>query len=351
MASNVPRTTSHLAYVPAFDGLRAIAVISVMVYHAEHGAWFTGGWAAVDIFFVLSGFLITSNLKREIDTTGSLRLGRFYARRFLRLMPALWLMLAVDLASYFVRYHNEYIVKDVVFSLFYIMNWVRALSSLGGDELGHLWSLSIEEQFYIVWPAVFLVLKPALRKPILIICISTIILWRLYLLYTGSSIERTYNGFDTHSDGLLIGCFLALIPSRPSRDKYAAKLMVFPLLGLILIILFLRYDAPFTHWVGLSIASLLSAWIISGLQQKNLPSAILAHRIPVFVGKISYGLYLWHNPIIFVLKPKIHHFSTPILLSLSFAAAIFSYYVVEQPFLRLKSRVEPIPTMSSRSIT
>ncbi len=196
-------------YEPSLDGMRAVAVTCVVAFHATH--WLPGGWAGVDVFFVLSGFLITSLLAQEIEASGSIDLGSFYLRRALRLVPALTVMLLASLAvAVLLPSRTLEDVRAIGLAGTYLMNWNRAFALFPQAWLGHTWSLAMEEQFYLLWPAILLLIRA--RRPVTLISALVVLVtvWRLVLVLSGAPAERTYNGFDTHADGLLIGSALAL---------------------------------------------------------------------------------------------------------------------------------------------
>lgn len=190
--------------IPELDGVRGIAILAVFLNHTQ--PTLSGGFLGVDLFFALSGFLITGILLNEFNRTGSISLRSFYYRRALRLLPALvvFLLVCAPWAHW----------QATTATMFYFANW-HSFEFLG--PLVHTWSLSVEEQFYIAWPVVLLLLlrlklsKTAIAAGLITI-IALIFIWRLYLLKSGASWERAYKGTDTHTEGLLIGCVIALVP-------------------------------------------------------------------------------------------------------------------------------------------
>ena len=237
----------YLGYEPALDGLRAIAILATITVHAAiflpgpWGVWFPGGWIGVDIFFVLSGFLITRLLADEMRRNDGIGLGRFYIRRVLRLLPAYAVMLlAVVLVSACVL-HEPGVYRAAMASIGYIMNWSRAFGWFPQASLGHTWSLSMEEQFYILWPGAFILLRG--RRPLawLLALIAAVVVWRCVLALGGSNPERVYNGFDTHADTLLIGCALAVAQPGAAARRMAGRFAIVPVVL-----------QPFTVPVGIS---------------------------------------------------------------------------------------------------
>ena len=201
-------------YQPALDGVRAIAVLLVMLGHL---GLVSAGGLGVDIFFVLSGYLITAILVSEFSTTGGISLKKFYARRALRILPAVILLLAVLNILVEATQTSEQAHTfqwNSLGALFYIANWLRAFGR-GIGILGHLWSLSIEEQFYLLWPIAlaFLLSRKLKRSQILIVIGFAVVLVnldRIYLYRGIESFNRIYNGLDTRADALLVGCAFGL---------------------------------------------------------------------------------------------------------------------------------------------
>lgn len=332
-------------YVPAFDGLRAIAVSAVVAFHCF---WVKGGWAGFDVFFVLSGFLITRNLKREFADQGRIRLGRFYLRRILRLTPALWALLAVLALLAPFRAHPENTAHALALSVAYLMNWSRAFAWFPDDLLDHTWSLAMEEQFCLLWPILFLAIA---RRPAFWLCAALLLVigWRVALGLQGATYERLYCGFDTHSDGLLQGCLMAVV-EPPSRLRAAAsRLAVIPILGLLSIFIALPIDSMVAQSIGLSVTAVLSAWLILVASGGGVIGRLLSVRPLVFLGRISYGLYLWHFPILVLFQSKMPPVLVPALVAASLLMAILSFVVVERPFLRLKDMVEPAERAARRA--
>jgi peptidoglycan/LPS O-acetylase OafA/YrhL len=214
-----------LKYEPALDGLRAFAVTGVVLAHALPGSrYIPGGGIGVDVFFVLSGFLITRILAREISVTGSIDFKLFYMRRLLRLTPPLAFLLLTELAFEFLT-SSDFATheKAALMSASYLMNWNRAFNWWPQGNLGHTWSLAIEEQFYLIWPALLIFIYP--RRPIrwLSVIIVMVLAWRTYLIHQGASIDRIYNGFDTHSDSLFIGCAVGLFLPSATFSRFCLR--------------------------------------------------------------------------------------------------------------------------------
>ena len=349
-----PPNTFKATYVPALDGLRGVAIVAILIFHLNVPL-FTGGFVGVDIFFVLSGFLITSLLVYEFDASARIQLGHFYLRRLLRLGPALTLMLAVYSAVCLVvlpatqaRVH----LVDAAIAFFYVSNWARALGIHPPDFLGHTWSLGIEEQFYLAWPLVLYTLLRAgmSRGRIALFAIAIAIacwLTRVGYLLNGKAIERIYNGLDTRADCLMIGCALGTVLASGLLDDAArstlrrALSVATPLAILWLVVFAVNGDwqSRWIYYWGLTGIALAAATMILDvmIDPGGRLATVLSSRWLVFTGSISYGLYLWHYPIYRALGAldlggwAVFAIGVPA----SFAIATLSYRFVERPILSL----------------
>ncbi|WP_218061982.1 acyltransferase family protein [Endobacter medicaginis] len=351
--SGAPQTTEPLrGHVRALDGLRAVAVGLVMLVHVSNRR-FPGGDVGVDIFFVLSGFLITSILMRELRERGSIHLGAFYLRRALRLMPALVFMVIGDLLmTRFMGAGSAHPVWDAVAALTYTMDVLRASSNYHSwTTLGHTWSLAVEEQFYLLWPWLLLGLTrlgARWRLPALGGAIVAIALWRTHLLLTAPDFARVYFGFDARADQLLIGCALSLwlVQHGAARESVGALARAWPLaVGLIAVFVLRGAPSdPFALSCTMLGIGLCAAVVILSLSQRpgSRFGRVLSLPPLVLLGKWSYGIYLWHFTLLVHLRMD-PHLQLKVLASipLSIAMAALSYHVVERPFLRLKDRFEP----------
>jgi peptidoglycan/LPS O-acetylase OafA/YrhL len=328
-------------YQAALDGMRAIAVTAVVFIHAS--PWMPGGFTGVDIFFVLSGFLITTLIVNEINQSGRMNLRQFYIRRILRLAPAFYLLIGVSVVLSIFSKTIDLNLRATLLSAAYLMNWNRAFGLYPETWLGHTWSLAMEEQFYILWPCTLILILR--RRPLIWIMSAIVIVtaWRTHLVLAGADPERTYNGFDTHSDALLIGCALSLWPARGAISDWAAKLAVVPVCALALIFATLAQRTAFAQIAGLPLASLAAAWLIVASLRPGWLRAILSIAPLTYTGRISYGWYLWHAPLIVICKahfPEIAGLNF-VVVPASYLVAVMSYHFVERPFLRLKARFEP----------
>lgn len=337
-------------YVPALDGLRGFAIIIVMIYHA---LWtpITGGFLGVDLFFVLSGYLITSGLISEYRQHNKINFKNFYMRRVLRLLPALVVLLLSTLLYIWFTTPEQFVatLKEAGVAFFYMSNWARAYHLYPLAWFGHTWSLSIEEQFYFLWPILFLGMMNWLKKEskvlgAFILILLSLFLERIYLTYTYFNIHRLYNAFDTRAEALLLGCFLAYFLSHRTIGSKGKKILAtFSFLSLmILFLLFfsLHWKEKGTYLYGLSLAGLCSSILIMELimGEGKFLSYIFHWKIVRYLGKISYGLYLWHFVIYHALK-RWDFTNQEILFyggSLSIIISSLSYNLIERPILSFK---------------
>lgn len=335
--------------IPELDGIRGIAILGVL---GTHSAFLRGGWHGVDIFFVLSGFLITSILISEFEATGSISVGHFYYRRALRLFPALLVYVAAC-ALWAIKTPDVFTVpplKAITSALLYFSNWLLAFvyppdrASLG--PLTHFWSLSIEEQFYFTWPLILLAaLKMRIRWRVIAAVAVTLaiasLLVRFHFRHENASIYRIYMGTDTRADGLLIGCACALIKDKvriPHRLAFAAC-------GVIAFFIFTNPFAS-TYWCWASIFAVSACTGAVLLSVNSAPDAglhsLLSSKALVYFGQRSYSLYLWHFAFTHYLPAQLGFLPGPaaiaVTLALSMCAAELSYRFIEQPFLKFKDR-------------
>ncbi len=351
----VPAEKAPIRRVRALDGVRAIAILAVVAFHAG-APRFANGAAGVIVFFVLSGYLITTLLiQAPIDGRG---LGLFYLRRFLRLFPALAVLLIVLTAFAFLALaaeERDRVLAEVVASGLYVQDFV-----LGSREhiedwgyLGHTWSLAVEEQFYLVWPLVLMALA-ALRTSRRTMLIATVALtvvavsWRCYLSWAGLA-NRVGAGLDGNAESLLVGCSLALVlaGARPERLRDVSADVVSAVAFLVLLVVFTGVvDLPLDTTRLLT--ALLTAVLIAGvvLRPGCRSTRALGWSPLAYVGLLSYGLYLWH-PVVFRFFEDNVDLTTmaqkaawaPVMLAVTAVFTVASYHLVEKPFNRLKDRL------------
>jgi peptidoglycan/LPS O-acetylase OafA/YrhL len=344
-----------LGYTRGLDGIRGLAIIPVMLAHSGLPyIWYRGGFVGVEIFFVLSGFLITTILIQEHDEKGRIHFQRFYAHRFLRLFPALFLLLSAIVFLSILFLHGDALknqLKEAFFMFIYAINWVRAFSFSSTDLLEHGWSLAIEGQFYLLWPALLALLFWLVKdKKKIAACIAGLIvliwMYRITLLAHGASFPRLFNGLDTAGDMLLTGCLLAFVLPAFEKDgtknrvagwlRYAAP---GALLALLLVYLRVTWDSPSVYeWILPVIALSSSILVLTVFFGNGMVKNFLSHPGLVWNGKISYGLYLYHYPIYKLLMHQdasdasVFVFGTIAV----YAVSIASFYLVERPIASLK---------------
>jgi peptidoglycan/LPS O-acetylase OafA/YrhL len=331
--------------------LRAIAVSLVVIDHFGYGSVILGG-LGVSIFFVLSGFLITTLLLRELDTTGDISLKAFFARRSLRIFPAYYIFLAFSAA---VDFHqgDPRIRPVIVPAMFYYLNYYHALHGHSDASVAHAWSLAVEEQFYLLWPVAFLMItrrRPGWLPGLLVAVIGVVAVWRT-LAYTTLGLGQAwaYDAFDCRCDALAAGCLLAVLLRRANINQLLAGCAQrgWPLLLALPAILLIELidQGRFRYSLGFTLNALLIGFVISQLvlKPRALIVRILDARPLSFIGGISYGMYLYH---VWGLQAGWDLTHAHGLLGLlagylgTIAFALISYYAIERPFLSLKKRFE-----------
>jgi peptidoglycan/LPS O-acetylase OafA/YrhL len=331
-------SVQRLGHVPALDGLRGVAIAIVVTYH--YWNWPRGGWLGVDLFFVLSGFLITTLLLEEHARKGRIRFGDFYLRRGRRLFPALAVLLATYLVINAVRGTDA--LGLVAHWGFYTANvyqafWPGTAVHLVG--LNHLWSLAQEEQFYLLWPAALLLVMKLRRPARLLIALAlALALYRAALVLNGASGFRIYFAPDTHADGLVLGSALAFARHkgaalRPTVNGVAAAaILCAPFVAFTI-------SVPRTQMVILPLFEVAALVFVAAAVAGTL-------RLPrplIWLGGISYSLYLWHALVLWAF----HEHHRLAALALSVAAAYASTRWVERPFRRRRAApagaTRPIP--------
>jgi len=313
--------------IEGLDGLRSMAVLSVMAFHSEIPGFFNGGFLGVDVFFVISGFLIASIMMAEIERTGSIALGDFYLKRAKRLLPTLLVVIAACIlfSVFFTPDAIDNLKRDIPPGLLFYSNFWQLVSEQPYFEkygrppaLQHLWSLSIEEQFYLVWPCILILSSKFLNKKIFswltgfFALASAAWMWWLADLYgipSASNPERLYLGTDTHSVGLLVGSCLACTNLNKSltdekRKKILNAIGVMALLVLGSVICLLSESSEGLYRGGFFAVGLATgAVIIAGASRGTVINIIFENSILKAIGKRSYGLYLWHWPVFVSLRP------------------------------------------------
>ncbi|MDR6880293.1 acyltransferase family protein [Bacillus sp. 3255] len=346
-------------YMHGLDGIRALAVLAVIGYHLNW-EWASGGFLGVSVFFVLSGYLIMDMLLEERRKHKRIRLGRFWIRRTRRLLPAMLSMIAAA-AIYLgiTDFHRlQAHLGEFGAAITYTSNWynifhqVSYFESFGPPSpLGHLWSLAIEEQFYLVWPLLLVILSklinPTRGKLLSITLVGAILSFiAMVLIYEpGTDPSRVYLGTDTRAFGLLIGVSLAILfPSAGIASLKKRNQIWIDLTGTIglmaLIYMFIwveEYDRSL-YYGGMLLISIISAFVImAAARPTGVVSKILRFRPLLWIGRRSYSIYLWHFPVILLTNPVDPN--TPsnytlqfLQLTLSILLAAMSYSLIETPF-------------------
>ncbi|WP_246818477.1 acyltransferase family protein [Corynebacterium sp. HMSC072G08] len=360
---------ARLRLVPGLDGLRGLAVLAVVIYHF-FGDVLPGGYLGVDMFFVLSGFLITSLLVREFRVTGRISLKDFWVRRFRRILPAAVTVLVICTAIV-AAIGGDLAVgirEQFLGTLFFVNNWTQIATSqsyFADNEIqvfAHYWSLAVEEQFYLIWPlliaGLFIVVRRYPRRVPIIVSVvlaaaSAVAMWFIYT--PGEDPTRVYYGTDTHAFGLLIGAALSLIitstHSDPAADSWpssrragaiaAQVLAPLALLAYLAQLIFMTDDLEFTYRGGLMLTSVLGALMLWGVVRDARPLTwLFSTTVMRWLGQRSFSLYLWHWPLIMILialfdSKREHAWVWGLVaLPLSFLLAEISYQFIENPFRR-----------------
>ena len=352
-------------YMPGLDGLRAIAVLAVIAFHLGFD-WAPGGMLGVGVFFTLSGYLITDILLAQLNARGRIKLGAFWLARARRLLPALFLMLAIVTAwvTVFGPAQPDQFREGVISAIFYVNNWQQIFADVSyfarfeaEGPLDHLWSLSVEEQFYILWPFLLLIgvklvherpLPSGVRPRLALLTIagalaSTILMAVLYEPSFDPS--RLYFGTDTRAGGLLFGAALAMVwPSRKLSRRIAPQarntLDALGVVGLLVIALMIWRNgelSPFLYRGGFMVLSLATVLVLMPLTHPACRLGRWMGMLPLrWVGVRSYAIYLWQTPVIVLTTPQGVQHEDDLVRSLMQVAAIFaiaalSWRFVEEP--------------------
>jgi peptidoglycan/LPS O-acetylase OafA/YrhL len=290
-----------------------------------------GGWVGVDVFFVLSGYLITTILLQEVEATGTISLHRFYARRARRLLPALYVVLAVVLVIGVLEPQRSALTW-VITSMFYVTNLVVAFAPHLPMMFQHTWTLAAEEQFYLIAPILILATRRRLSEFQRLWCTAAALgvaeIWRLIVSMRGASIVRMYYAPDTHTQGLLLGVLIAqLVRSRDIRVRPIVGVGCLLLLGWLGMIM--SWQSPATYMLWLPIAEVTAAGLV--LWARDAPRWFTTRR-QVQCGRISYGLYLWQPVVFWTLNVSSWPARAPLAVVGSIAVAAVSYNTVERVF-------------------
>jgi len=322
--------------IKGLDGLRAIAVLIVFGMHTSIPG-IGGGGIGVDIFFVLSGYLITRNLAREIAETGQISILDFYLRRILRLWPVL-----ISVCLVFSFSNRVSLTEEIIPSIFYYSNWTRSWFDYP-RIFGHTWSLAVEEQFYLLWPWLLLIILSSRHATIIILMIALIACaWRYSLYVEGTSMMRLFNGFDTRCDALMIGSALAL--ASPSATKQIANIWPIALIFFLWALVYETWESPWLYYIGFTALAVMSASIIAKVstEQTGWLTRSLEWKPLSGLGVISYGFYMWHYPIVFLTDNRFGIFESAIFcFVITLLCAVISWFMLEKPILLARKRAIP----------
>lgn len=347
-----PTSRPHL---PALDGLRGAAILGVLLFHTGHLA---GGFLGVDLFFALSGYLITDLLLREVDRTGTVSLVMFWGRRIRRLLPALAAMLVVVTVLVWAVGPPDLVratLADGPWVQLNLANWhLLAESASYWDRFGsdrvfeHLWSIAVEEQFYLVWPVLLLAVARWVRRPerwvaVIAVVAAVISLALMITLVSSADPTRVYTGTDTRAFSLLLGAMVATAPVRAALVRAAAGRWAGVLSALLVVGIGVSWtltDGVNSLWLftgGLFAHSLAAALLIAlcARTPHGVIARVLACRPLRWLGLISYSLYLWHWPVMVLLSKQRTGLDgwawTALVCAVSVVLAVLSKYLVEDP--------------------
>lgn len=332
-----------MQYNPAFDGVRALSILAVVSFHCE-APWGDGGFVGVDMFFVLSGYLITTLLMEE-HRHGGIAIGAFYARRALRLYPTLLLLIATYVVLVPILRPADDRWLAAAAAGFYVMDYALAFWHISWT-IGHTWSLGVEEKFYLLWP----LLLPALlrtRRPIawLLAAFILVTAWRYASVFTWNW-SQAYFSFDTRMSGILLGTIGALV-----RPKVSTPIAIVACTALLFCV-----TAPFMPslpWrltseavtLEITLAEIASFALICYLAEHG-NRRFFSSRTMTYVGRLSYGIYVWHFPFVLVLRDDHAQpwwVTLPATLVFSFTAAAICLHLVDDPLKRWRKHARPLP--------
>jgi peptidoglycan/LPS O-acetylase OafA/YrhL len=366
MNNQLTNGSSRRTYYPALDGIRGVAILLVVFFHNfNFVSYFAFGWLGVDLFFVLSGFLISNILITTLDQKHSLR--NFYIKRILRIFPLYYsvLIFVLIILPGFFSFKDElqFYLNNQWWFWCCLQNWLFVLKIPEQTNiLLHFWSLAVEEQFYLIWPITMLIIRKP--KPLLLllaillaaILILRIAIWHLHVEHLSYFSLYTF----TRIDGICIGCMLALIMEL---DKDFLRRNLTAIVGVLTALNFSffflnranAFTFPFFAFVGYTTIALLFALLVYEivLEQNKIINSIFSNKLLIFFGRLSFGFYIFHWPIYVALNPNLVSFftfkinitpftsqllSSLICTSAGLCISVISYYYFEMYFLKLKAR-------------
>lgn len=333
----------RLGHRSGLDALRGIAIVLVLVNHTGLPYTGTAGTIGVTAFFVLSGFLITRLLVEEVDATGTVSLRQFWARRALRLLPAMAGYLVVT-AVVAVLYGKS--LMEVVWAGTYTTNIVRSMGTYV-ELVPHTWSLAMEEQFYIVWPLVFAGFMVARRRRGALVGLAASVFLgslvaRVWLAEGGATLQRLHNDPFLGAGVLMVGCILGLTVQHVRLTRWSSGALVAS--GLVALLATSPYDKSVElYTLMIPLVTLTTVGLLAALAHGEQPRWVVRlgeSRTLLYLGRISYGLYLWHYTVYFVVRNEVTTLpAKPLLqIGLSLVVAALSYRVIERPALASKDR-------------
>ncbi|HLB39479.1 MAG TPA: acyltransferase family protein [Actinomycetota bacterium] len=360
---STPASTQHRSYSPQLDGLRAIAIVLILLFHLGLEP-FESGFLGVDVFFVISGFLITTLLLAEARRTGRISLADFWSRRARRLFPALvvlLLVIAVSAAITATVSERQSLRGDLLATATYVANWrfigtSSYFANVGIESpLEHAWALAVEVQFYLVWPlAVAGSILAFRRRPVAMAVVAGVgaaaSAWLLFARWDPTAVERAYMGTDARIFEPLIGAIGAIVVTtawaRGTIERHAALLAAISAAGLAVAIALIGSDGPGYYAGGAVALSVMTMLLVATVWCANAAGFVgrgLRWAPLVWIGAISYGIYLWHWPIILWLDARDPNASALLArraaaVVLTIGVAAISYYLIEEPIRRGRTR-------------
>jgi peptidoglycan/LPS O-acetylase OafA/YrhL len=348
----ISKSAYPLGYLASLDGMRGLMTLAILAAHTRLDV-FKGAAILMDVFFAMSGYLITSILIADYKKNGRIDFGKFYYRRFTRLYPALVTMLLCFVAVCWL-FSTEFSLRltEALVGFFYLTDYWPILGGGAVKYTQHLWSLGVEEQFYLFWPLPFALLLRRFGMSWIVVAIvlaaaAAVVALRFYLLQHTTSYFDVYLPFHTRADSLLIGCALAIALKLVTLDDYPrlANVLAYSLLPLTILILIgiftLNHMLLSYYYVCPLLGSLAGAIAVTAAVQSKRTFMHAFFEFPpfVFCGRICYGLYLWHFPILLMIG-QTQNIKLVVLVGwpLSLIMATLSYYLIERHFMRARQR-------------